>query len=210
MFDRWRFRNPECSLLNLALSHHGRLPYLWLCLRRRPFYEYYGDYELTLVACNELSTRYVVHHRLWEETPTIIKCRWPRYRLLSLSHSIVINGALLVLDLKSVRVASGGVEWPLRSRSWGKVRYPTITPVEYSLVVFLSTLVRACRLARNYRPWASILKSRWYDSGFQCPLLMFLWSKCRQSFHTGTVLYLTTNVTTWSFGHPELRLEVRL
>ena len=113
---------------------------------------------------------------------------WPRYRLLSLSHSIVINGALLVLDSKSVRVASSGVEWPLRSRSWGKVHYPTITPVEYSLVVFLSTLVRACRLACNYRPWASILKSRWYDSGFQCPLLMFLWSKCRQSFHTGTIL----------------------
>ena len=61
MFDPWRF-----CLFNLTLSHHGRLPYLWLCLRKRPFYEYYGDYELTLVACNELSTGYVVHHRLWE------------------------------------------------------------------------------------------------------------------------------------------------
>lgn len=77
----------------------------------------------------------------------------------TLLHSVAIKGALLVLDSKSVHVASSGVEWQWRSRFRGKVHFPTIMPVEYSLVVFLSTLVRACRLTRNYRPWVSIIKS---------------------------------------------------
>lgn len=145
--------------LNLVLSHHGHLLYLWLCLRRRPFYEYHSAYELTLVARNELSTGYVIHHKLWERGNAY--CYQVQMTLVSptFSHSVAIKGVLLVLDSKSVHVASSGIEWQWRSRFWGKVHFPTIMPVEYSLVVFLSTLVRACRLTHNYCPWVSIIKS---------------------------------------------------